>query len=85
MIILDIGLPGMTGYEVAERLRENARLRRTALIALTGWGTPEDRRKAIAAGFDVHLTKPVSAEELQRALARAAARRQRHAGLVSSH
>ena len=80
IVILDIGLPGMTGYEVAERLRQDERLADTALIALTGWGTPEDRRRAMAAGFDVHLTKPVAAEDLRVALGRAeSARRQRSA------
>jgi len=78
IVILDIGLPGMSGYEVAELLRRDERLADTTLIALTGWGTPEDRRKATAAGFDVHLTKPVAAEDLQAALGRAtSARRQR--------
>ena len=72
IVILDIGLPGMTGTKSAEHLRKDARLARTALIALTGWGTPEDRRKAMAAGFDLHLTKPVAAEELHDALGRAA-------------
>jgi len=80
--ILDIGLPGMTGYELAERLRADASLRETALIALTGWGTPDDRKKAMAAGFDVHLTKPVSIEDLHVALAKAAARRHQHAALA---
>ena len=78
IVILDIGLPGMTGYEVAERLRQDERMADTTLIALTGWGTPEDRRKAMAAGFDLHLTKPVASEDLQAALGRASsARRQR--------
>ena len=71
IVILDIGLPGMSGYEVAARLREDARFADVALIALTGWGTPEDQRKALAAGFDVHLTKPVAAEDLHAALRRA--------------
>jgi signal transduction histidine kinase/FixJ family two-component response regulator len=80
IVILDIGLPGMSGYEVAELLRKDERLADTTLIALTGWGTPEDRRKATAAGFDVHLTKPVAAEDLQAVLGRAtSARRQRSA------
>ena len=80
IVILDIGLPGMTGYEVAERLRQDERLAHTTLIALTGWGTPEDRRRAMAAGFDVHLTKPVAAEDLRAALGRAnSVRRQRTA------
>jgi len=77
IVILDIGLPGMTGYEVAKLMRKDPRLANMALIALTGWGTPEDKRKALAAGFDVHLTKPVAAEDLHDALDRAAALRKR--------
>jgi signal transduction histidine kinase/ActR/RegA family two-component response regulator len=77
IVILDIGLPGLSGYEVAEQLRADTSLSETALIALTGWGTPEDRRKALDAGFDVHLTKPVTAEDLHDALGRAALLRQR--------
>lgn len=82
IVVLDIGLPDMSGYEVAQRLRADARLRHTALIALTGWGTPEDRSKAIASGFDVHLTKPVSAEDLHAALVSAASRRHQRAALA---
>jgi CheY-like chemotaxis protein/two-component sensor histidine kinase len=77
VVILDIGLPGMSGYEVAEHLRHDARLAGTSLIALTGWGTPADQRKAFAAGFDVHLTKPVAAEDLHAALGQAAEIRRR--------
>jgi len=76
IVILDIGLPGISGYEVAEQLRADRSLAQTALIALTGWGAPEDRRKALAAGFDVHLTKPVTAEDLHEALGRASRLRQ---------
>jgi CheY-like chemotaxis protein len=68
LVILDIGLPGMNGYEVAARLRENAQLSDLRLIALTGWGSPDDRRRAFDAGFDVHLTKPVFADDLRRAI-----------------
>jgi len=68
VVILDIGLPGMSGYEVAMRLRENSSLSDTALIALSGWGSPEDKRRALDAGFDLHLTKPVFMEDLRRAL-----------------
>jgi signal transduction histidine kinase/CheY-like chemotaxis protein len=75
VIILDIGLPGMTGYEVAEQLRQDSRLANTSLIALTGWGTPEDQRKARAAGFDLHLTKPVAFEDLRAAIGRVKALR----------
>ncbi|HKP13818.1 MAG TPA: PAS domain S-box protein, partial [Blastocatellia bacterium] len=56
-VLCDIGLPGMNGYEVAARLRQQAEFKRTALIALTGYGQEEDRRRAREAGFDYHLTK----------------------------
>jgi signal transduction histidine kinase/ActR/RegA family two-component response regulator len=68
VVILDIGLPGMSGYEVATKLRENSRFSDTAIIALSGWGSPEDKRRALEAGFDLHLTKPVFVEDLRRAL-----------------
>jgi signal transduction histidine kinase/ActR/RegA family two-component response regulator len=68
LVILDIGLPGMSGYEVAMKLRQNTRLKNLSIIALTGWGSPEDRRRALEAGFDLHLTKPVFAEDLRRAI-----------------
>jgi two-component system, sensor histidine kinase len=68
VVILDIGLPGMSGYEVATKLRENSRFSDTAIIALSGWGSPEDKRRALDAGFDLHLTKPVFVEDLRRAL-----------------
>jgi CheY-like chemotaxis protein len=57
--VLDIGMPEMTGYEVAERIRAGISSRRVMLIAVTGWGQQEDKLKAEAAGFDHHLTKPV--------------------------
>jgi PAS domain S-box-containing protein len=69
IVILDIGMPGMSGYEVARRLRDGQNGSPVRLIALTGWGTVEDRRKAFDAGFDVHLTKPVEVAELYRAIA----------------
>jgi signal transduction histidine kinase/CheY-like chemotaxis protein len=62
--IVDIGLPGMDGYEVGRRLRD-AFGREILLVALTGYGLPEDRRRAVAAGFDVHVTKPVGLPELE--------------------
>lgn len=68
VIFLDIGLPGLTGFEVAERLRADDRFQATRLIALTGYGREEDRRKSRAAGFDFHLVKPVSLHDLTRAL-----------------
>jgi CheY-like chemotaxis protein len=59
VVILDIGLPGMDGYEVARRLRASHDGRRISLIALTGYGQAEDRRRSAEAGFDHHLVKPV--------------------------
>jgi signal transduction histidine kinase/ActR/RegA family two-component response regulator len=69
LVILDIGLPDMSGYDVAERLRQKAALAGTPLIALSGWGSAEDKRKALAAGFNLHFTKPVDADALCAALA----------------
>jgi len=65
--IIDIGLPGIDGYEVAQRLRAELG-RRIVLVALTGYGMPEDRMKASRAGFDVHLIKPVGLPDLEAAL-----------------
>lgn len=73
VILLDIGLPGMNGYEVCRTLRDKQGGRGPRIIALTGWGQDEDRRKSSAAGFDGHLVKPVSLEALQRALMESAA------------
>jgi PAS domain S-box-containing protein len=64
-VLLDIGMPGMDGYEVARRIRQQPRLRDVPIIALTGWGQEEDRRRARDAGFDHHLIKPVDIEALQ--------------------
>ena len=65
--LIDIGLPGLDGYEVARRIR--AQLGRSILlIAITGYGQPEDRQRALDAGFDAHLTKPASLEDLERAV-----------------
>lgn len=66
VVLLDIGLPGVDGYEVARRLRKAAKCPR--LIAVTGYGRPEDHQRAIAAGFDVHLTKPLNYDDLHLAL-----------------
>ena len=65
VVLLDIGLPGMSGYEVAQQLRADPKVGRVRLIALTGWGAEEDRRRAMAAGFDHHLTKPVDVAVLE--------------------
>jgi len=63
-VLLDIGLPGMDGYEVARRLRERPETREALIIAITGYGQQEDRALTKAAGFDHHLVKPVDPEEL---------------------
>jgi two-component system, chemotaxis family, CheB/CheR fusion protein len=68
--LVDIGLPTMSGYEVARRIRENPTLDSVVLVALTGYGTHADIEAAIAAGFDEHLTKPVETERLEAILAR---------------
>jgi PAS domain S-box-containing protein len=68
--IIDIGMPGMSGHEVAQRMRREAWGRHALLIALTGWGQEHDKLAARAAGFDDHLTKPVDPEEIGRLLAR---------------
>ena len=67
--VLDLGLPVMDGYELAARLIDAWRARGIRLIAVTGYGQAEDRTRTRAAGFDVHLVKPVSIEELEAALA----------------
>lgn len=64
VVLLDIGLPGMDGYEVATKLRSDPRLRETVLIAVTGYGQEEDRRRSREAGFDHHLIKPVDFDTL---------------------
>jgi len=73
VVLLDIGLPGTDGYELAERLRANPELRGMRLVALTGYGQMEDQQRARAAGFDDHLVKPVTLAALERTLAGLAA------------
>jgi CheY-like chemotaxis protein len=67
--IIDIGLPGLDGYEVARRVRAGANGNVPKLVALTGYGQEEDRRLAISAGFDEHLVKPIDPDVLYRILA----------------
>jgi signal transduction histidine kinase len=69
VVFCDIGLPGMTGHEVAGRLRADGVAGAAVLVAVTGWGTDEDKRRTRAAGFDYHLTKPVSVDMLRDILA----------------
>ena len=68
-IVSDIGLPGIDGYEVARRLRQHLG-DEVMLVALTGYGQPEDRRQARAAGFDAHLTKPIDPDYVRDLLQR---------------
>ena len=63
-LLLDIGMPKLNGYDVARHIRMQPWGREMRLVAITGWGQPEDRSRAIKAGFDYHLTKPVSLEDL---------------------
>jgi signal transduction histidine kinase len=65
IVLLDIGLPGMDGYEVARRLRSRPKAEGLLLVALTGWGQESDRDRAREAGFDRHLVKPVDPETLR--------------------
>lgn len=69
IVLLDIGLPRLNGYEAARRIRELTNGRGVLLVALTGWGQEDDRRRSKDAGFDHHLVKPVDPAELQRLLA----------------
>ena len=66
---LDIGMPGMDGYELARRFRRHPALKEVMLVALTGWGQEENRRRTKEAGFDAHEVKPVSLDALDRLLA----------------
>jgi DNA-binding response OmpR family regulator len=68
VVLLDIGLPGQNGYEVARQIREQSAGARTVLIAMTGWGQDDDRRRSQEAGFDTHLVKPVDPGVLLRLL-----------------
>jgi two-component system CheB/CheR fusion protein len=69
VVLCDIGLPGMSGYEVARALRADESLRSAWLVALTGYALPEDERRATEAGFDRHLPKPPSIEQIEELLA----------------
>jgi signal transduction histidine kinase/ActR/RegA family two-component response regulator len=72
--IVDIDLPGLSGYDLARAVRRTRPDRRPFLVALTGYGQPDDRRRALEAGFDAHLVKPVDLKELERVLDRVPAR-----------
>ena len=67
--LLDIGMPGMDGYELARRIRATPRGSKLVLVALTGWGQADDKKRAADAGFDQHLTKPVDPDQLTQVIA----------------
>jgi two-component system, chemotaxis family, CheB/CheR fusion protein len=69
MVVLDLGMPGMDGFEVARRLRALPGLRDALLVAVTGWAQEDDRRRCYEAGFDGHLPKPVEWDALRQFLA----------------
>jgi CheY-like chemotaxis protein len=75
VLLLDIGLPDMSGYELAKRLRSAPETASATLIAVTGYGQAEDRRQSRSAGFDYHLTKPVSGDQLRAVLSAVARKR----------
>jgi CheY-like chemotaxis protein len=69
IVLLDIGLPGLDGYEVARRMRSEPWGKQVTLVAVTGWGQAEDRERSKNAGFDAHLLKPVDHDALVKLLA----------------
>jgi CheY-like chemotaxis protein len=69
LILLDIGMPKMNGYETARHIRQQSWAEGITLVALTGWGQDEDRRKSQEAGFDFHMTKPIEPRALEKLLA----------------
>jgi CheY-like chemotaxis protein len=73
LLFVDIGLPGMDGYELVRRLRRLPETAMACIVAITGYGTPQDRERALAAGFDEHLVKPIPPKALYGILARLSA------------
>jgi CheY-like chemotaxis protein len=69
LVLLDIGLPKLNGYEVARRVRQHPWGRNIIIVALTGWGQDEDRRRSHEAGFNFHIVKPVELAALEKVLA----------------
>ena len=74
IVVMDIGLPGLSGYEVVKRMRSELGMRETYIVALSGYGSEEDRRKSVEAGFDSHFVKPLDPSALPQILAAAAIR-----------
>jgi CheY-like chemotaxis protein len=69
LILLDIGMPRLNGYDTAKQIRQQSWGKTIVLVALTGWGQDEDRRKSDEAGFDSHMVKPIEPAALEKLLA----------------
>ena len=69
LILLDIGMPKLDGYDTARQIRQESWGKQVTLVALTGWGQEEDRRKSREAGFDSHMVKPIQLQDIERLLA----------------
>ena len=69
VVLLDIGLPGLNGFEVAKRIRSEATRKTIVLVALTGYGQASDRQQSRDAGFDHHMVKPADFDEVEKILA----------------
>ena len=81
VVLLDIGLPGLNGYEVCRRIRQEPWGKDMVLVALTGWGQEEDRHRSREAGFNAHVVKPVDHDELMKLIAEAGHRKSHIANL----
>ena len=68
VVLLDIGLPKLNGYEVARRIRERPWGKKSILVAMTGWGQDEDRARSVEAGFNSHMVKPMDLASLKKLL-----------------
>jgi len=84
LIFMDIGLPGLTGHEIVERMRGELGMKDTYIVALSGYGTEEDRRKSLVAGFDNHFVKPLDPSSLPSVLAECERRRAKSADAMMS-
>jgi CheY-like chemotaxis protein len=69
IVLMDLGMPNLDGYEAARRMRQEPWGRAVTLVATTGWGQDDDRRRSAEAGFDRHLVKPIDVAELRELLA----------------
>ncbi len=77
LIIMDLNLPGMTGFEVTKKLRENPAFRHTPIITLTAYAMRGDRERVIESGCDMYMTKPINTRELPRVIAEMLSQRQK--------